>query len=96
MRGIEPPLRAWEARVLPLNYIRQPEEFMGGCGLLPKGPNGCIGSIGHSDDRRHSPDGHQQPDDKQEGNPASSKLAFDPRWPTPFSVLPPGEEVPGE
>ena len=23
MRGIEPPLRAWEARVLPLNYIRR-------------------------------------------------------------------------
>ena len=24
VRGIEPPLRAWEARVLPLNYTRRP------------------------------------------------------------------------
>ena len=23
VRGIEPPLRAWEARVLPLNYTRR-------------------------------------------------------------------------
>ena len=29
VRGIEPPLRAWEARVLPLNYTRGSGHLMG-------------------------------------------------------------------
>jgi hypothetical protein len=34
MRGIEPPSRAWEARVLPLNHIRGTTHFTARAGAL--------------------------------------------------------------
>jgi hypothetical protein len=50
MRGIEPPLQAWEARVLPLNYIRGGLEVTNPFFLSQK--------------RTQSPDGHQDTDHK--------------------------------
>ena len=42
MRGIEPPFRAWEARVLPLNHIRATAHFTSGPVVHAGGPaNPC-------------------------------------------------------
>ena len=61
MRGIEPPLQAWEARVLPLNYIRG--------GLEVTNPSFL------SQKRAQSPDGHQDTDDEKESDPAGPVIA---------------------
>ncbi len=40
VRGIEPPYRAWEARVLPLNYTRDWSEDTGSSGAKRSGTGG--------------------------------------------------------
>ena len=61
MRGIEPPLQAWEARVLPLNYIRGGLEVTNRSFLSQK--------------RAQSPDGHQDTDHQKESDPAGPVIA---------------------
>ena len=81
MRGIEPPLRAWEARVLPLNYIRKPRA------RLPKG------SLSR-DDGSNSPQGHQDANCQQKGDSTPAELTLHTRWTLPFAMLPPRQPVP--
>ena len=63
MRGIEPPLRAWEARVLPLNYIRKPRA------RLPKGSFS-------RDDGSDPPQSHQDTNRHQKDDSTPAKLAL--------------------
>ena len=81
MRGIEPPLRAWEARVLPLNYIRRPQA------RLPKG------SLSRNDGG-HTPKGHQDADRQQEHDSTAAKLTLHTRRTLPFAMFPPCQSVP--
>jgi hypothetical protein len=80
MRGIEPPLRAWEARVLPLNYIRKPRA------RLPKG------SLSRNDGS-HTPQGHQGANHQQKDDPTAAKLTLHTGRTLPFAMFPPRQSV---
>jgi hypothetical protein len=60
VKGIEPSYRAWEARVLPLNYTR-------GAAIVPESENGESGHSPHEDDHA---------DRQQEPGSASPQLTF--------------------
>ena len=83
VKGIEPSLRAWEARVLPLNYTRD----------RPESTKRAVSS----EERHHPPDSHHQPDDDEEADPSRAVGSLlDPVRCGPPAMLPPGEAVADE
>ena len=93
MRGIEPPLRAWEARVLPLNYIRG-----SGVSKVTKavlGHGGLVGArylIGY-EQRCDPPGRHQGTDHEQEHHPAPPELPLDSGGKLAPAMLTPCQEI---
>lgn len=81
MRGIEPPLQAWEARVLPLNYIRRPRA------RLPKG------SLSR-DDGSNPPKGHQDANRQEKDDSTLAELTLHTRWTLSLAMFPPRQTVP--
>lgn len=91
MRGIEPPLRAWEARVLPLNYIRGQEkrDYQRALSTELASPVRLVAG----EHRCHAPRRHQDPDGYKKYDASLAELALHPPRVLSLAVLAPRQQI---